>query len=391
MADQEDEDKAVSDGEKASEVSPSPEAATDPDDSSNSARNKAYILHRTNGNGRSYPISEGETSDEDRKPPCSVCYVPFFVYRLSGLLEQNWFCESFGRIGCFGHNDYETRRKILLFGLVANILSFLLSLFACLSLLLNFNAIVASGFSQGLSYIPELDIPTSRIWIGLRGVAIRNFEAMSILNVDYVEGDNVLEFDAFCDYVDQGLENFMDPDDCDSCAEASGGLVRAVVVATLLVLPNIFTDILRMYPNYDLNCQKFFGSVLNLASAALSLYAYRVYANQCFRSFYGEGDESAVSLSNNILVNNIQENDQSFSLEVDLTLGMSFLWRPGNGLICIVLATFLKAFDIIAMLLIPTPDIAHTKSLQEKYETLYGEDNSPPSENDEEEADEIST
>jgi len=187
----------------------------------------------------------------------------------------------------------------------------------------------------------------------------------------------------------------MDPDDYNSCAEASGRLVTAVIMATLLVLPNIFTDVLRMYPNYDLNCQKFFGSVLNLASAASSLYPYRVYANQCFRSFYGEEHESAVSLSNNILVNYMEENDPSFSLEVDRTFGMSILWRPGNGLVCIVLATFLKAFDTIVKLLIPTPDIAHTKSLQEEYEALYGEDNSPPSKNDEEaavekEADEIS-
>ena len=388
MVDQESEEKAASDGGEAFEESPSPEATIDPDESSssNSARPKTYILHRTNGNSRSYPIPEGETSDEDRKPPCFVCFVPFPVYFLSRFLEQNSFCESFGRIGCFGHNDYETRRNILLFALVANFLSFFLSLFACSSLSLNFNAIAVGGFSKGLAYITELDIPTSRIWIGLRGVAIRNFEATRILNADYTDGDLVLEFDAFCDYVDQGSENYMDPDDCNSCAEASGGLTTAVIMATLLVLPNILTDILRMYPNYDLNCQKFFGSVLNLASAASSLYAYRVYANQCFRSFYGEEYESAVSLSNNILVNYMQESDPSFSLEVDSTFGMSFLWRPGNGLVCIVLATFLKAFDIIAMLLIPTPDIAHKKSLQEEYEALYGEDNSPPLVNDEEEA-----
>ena len=36
-----------------------------------------------------------------------------------------------------------------------------------------------------------------------------------------------------------------------------------------------------------------------------------------------------------------------------------------------VLATFLKIFDILVMLMIPTPELAHNKSLQEEYEALY--------------------
>ena len=290
---------------------------------------------------------------QQRKPPCFVCYVPAPVYWLAGVLEQNCFCEAFGKIGCFGHDSYEIRFKILLFGVVANVLSFLLSLVACFSLSLRFDHIVAAGFSKGLGYIEELDIPTSRIWIGLRGVAVRNFQGQGLINENYVEGDVVVPFDKFCDYIDEGLENYMDPDECDSCAEASGGLMTAVIMAALLTLPNIFTDILRMYPNYDLNCQKFFGSMINLASAALSLYTYRGYADQCFRNFY----------------------DHTLLVDVDVDVDdptVSFLWRPGNGLVCIVLATFLKAFDIVAMLLIPAPDIAHSKVLQEEYESLYG-------------------
>ena len=314
-------------------------------------RPKAYILHRTNGKGRSHPVPDGEDDDIDRKPPCFVCYIPAPVYHLAAILEQNKFCEAFGRIGSKNFN-YQKRRELLLFGVAANVLSFLLSLFACLSISLKFNHIVAAGFSKGFAYIPSADLPTSGIWIGLRGVAIRNFQGQAVINDSYVEGDQVIEFDSFCDYVDEGLPTYMDPDDCDSCAEASSGLITAVIMATLLTLPNIFTDILRMYPNYDLNCQKFFGSILNLASAASSLYAYRGYADLCFKKFYAEGQVS----------------------EGESMLEVMFLWRPGNGLICIIVATILKGIDIIIMLMIPTPDIAHKRSLQESYEVLYGGD-----------------
>ena len=335
-------------------------------------RPKAYILHRTNGKGRSHPVPDGEGDDIDRKPPCFVCYIPAPVYHLAAILEQNKFCEAFGRIGSKNFN-YQKRRELLLFGVAANVLSFLLSLFACLSISLKFNHIVAGGFSKGFAYIPSVDLPTSRIWIGLRGVAIRNFQGQAVINDGYVEGDQVIEFDSFCDYVDEGLPTYMDPDDCDSCAEASSGLITAVIMATVLTLPNIFTDILRMYPNYDLNCQKFFGSILNLASAISSLYAYRGYADLCFKKFYAEGQVSEVPVSDG-LIESIQTIIPGFSYEGESMLEVMFKWRPGNGLICIFVATILKGIDIIIMLMIPTPDIAHKRSLQESYEVLYGGD-----------------
>mmetsp|Transcript_7661 Transcript_7661/g.18770 ORF Transcript_7661/g.18770 Transcript_7661/m.18770 type:complete len:391 (-) Transcript_7661:134-1306(-) len=335
------------------------------------ARSKTYILHRTEGKGRSHPIPKGG-NDIDRKPPCFLCYVPKPVYWLVSCLEQNPCCEAFGRIGCYGHENYQVRRRILAFGLVANILSCLLSIVACFSLSTNFNNIVAGGFSKGLVYIPGADIPTSRIWIGLRAVAIRNFQGQALINRDYVEEDHVIEFDAFCDYVDQGLERYMDPDDCNACDEASGGLMTAVVMAALLTLPNICTDFLRMYPNYDLNCQKFFGSILNLLSMMSSLYAWAGYAKMCFKSFNDETEVALVDTSNATAMNLVSIiSNPSFTIP---TISLAFLWRPGNGLVCVVLATFLKIFDIVVMLMIPTPELAHNKLLQEEYEALYAEE-----------------
>jgi hypothetical protein len=55
-------------------------------------------------------------------------------------------------------------------------------------------------------------------------------------------------------------------------------------------------------------------------------------------------------------------------------LDVLYDWRAGNGIICLLLATALKIIDIIAVVLIPTPDIAHTRALQEEYEERYAGD-----------------
>jgi len=262
-----------------------------------------------------------------------------------------------------------------MFGLVANCLSLILSLIACLSLSLNFDLIVAAGFTRGLVYVPSMDLPLSRIWIGLRGVAVRNFKGRHILTSTekFVEGDIVISFDSFCDYIDDGLENYIDPEDCDSCASASNGLVTAVIFSTILILPNITTDILRMYPNYDLNCQKVFGSLVSVASALLSLYAWRGYATECYKSFK-KGESSVIPFySNGTLV---MEEELEEALQEKFTfdgiIQVFLQWQAGTGLICIYAATLLKFVDIVAVCMIPTPDIAHTRSLQDEYELLYG-------------------
>merc|ERR1740117_990192 len=106
------------------------------------------------------------------------------------------------------------------------------------------------------------------------------------------DGENyfVINFNDLCDVIaddtNQIVESIIDPDNsCDTCANASNGLVTAVIISTLLILPNITTDILRMYPNYDLNCQKFFGSIISLCSMLGSLYAWWGYARSCYRTF----------------------------------------------------------------------------------------------------------
>jgi hypothetical protein len=403
-------------------------------------KSKAYIWHRTNGTARPYPIQQKQkqqrmhhgrgvnnndeqndnNNDDDnntntktnndnvcgdcnncdceqcehdrRKPPCFACYAPPCVYYFANIVEQNWFCDSFGRIGCFGHDNFYVRRRILIWGFLANCISLVLSIIACLSISLNYNLIQFASFTRGMMYLPNIDLPLTQIWIGLRGIAVYHYQGqVRLLNItgstadvsSAYDGEDyyVINFNDMCDLIADrnGIESYTtDPDSCDTCANASNGLVSAIVISTLLILPNITTDILRMYPNYDLNCQKFFGSLISLCSMLGSLYAWRGYASECYRSFNTDTESMTVPFFMNGTIStesilNVNNGDNLVMeyLNNKTTIDVASDWKAGTGLICIVIATILKTIDIIAIWLIPTPDIAHTRHLQDEYEQLY--------------------
>ena len=138
-----------------------------------------------------------------------------------------------------------------------------------------------------------------------------------------------------------------------------------------------------MYPNYDLNCQKCFGTIISLVSMIFSLSAWRGYANSCYRSFTQE--DGAVSIPFYLKDGTIaygefgasildDDNDAAAAVESNTSIHIQADWMAGIGLICIAVATFLKIIDIVAIWLIPTPLIAHTRHLQDEYEELYGTD-----------------
>jgi hypothetical protein len=114
-----------------------------------------------------------------------------------------------------------------------------------------------------------------------------------------------------------------------------------------------------MYPNYDLNCQKFIGSFLSTFSLIMSLSTYLAYKESCFETFY-EG-EIAYDADSNV----VDDDGQTAFVA-------NFQWEAGNGLICLFVATALKIFDILANVLVPTPTITRNLKEQEEYEALTG-------------------
>lgn len=161
--------------------------------------------------------------------------------------------------------------------------------------------------------------------------------------------------------VGDGLERYLDPEQCQSCADSSSGLITTLVMSVISVLPTITTDVLRMYPNYDVNCQKFFGTIISTISMLLSILTYYKYTNECFSVFY----EGVVPYYLNQTVATGEFFDDEPIVET------YFGWTAGPGVICMFVATGLKIIDIIAMLMVPTPQITRDHELQKEYERLY--------------------
>ena len=229
-----------------------------------------------------------------RKPPCFLCYAPIPVYYCANLCEQNWCCDTFGQVGCFGHDDFYIRRRILLVGLVSNCLSFVLSLLACFSISLNFHLISFSSFTDGLLYVKEMELPLTQIWIGLRGIAIKHYQGrgdtiwfMNPEDISQGRDEYVLSFATMCDYwttnitsgnntdVEEGLEDYLEQKEtCASCASISSGLVITVIMSTLLIIPSITTDVRIKSIQHIVSCHVLFSIILSACSYTLSFVCF---------------------------------------------------------------------------------------------------------------------
>jgi len=280
---------------------------------------RRWIKDRVNG------MSKMEGTEN--RPCCRVCFVPPCVKWCPDFFEQNNFCELLGGIGCISSLNLPGRLALMRLSLASNTIGMALTFVSCFAISKNYNFLMNFGFSKGFAtgIDPEGEIEIS---IGLRAVAF-NYPNASHFRAVY-------GFEDFCDLGDE-IDLLIDRDECDDCYEMSASLVSTLLLSLLTYLPSIFTDILRMYPNYDANCQKTFATLVTLFSIFTSLYTWQGYSHECFKSF----------------------NQTS-----------NFTWNSGNGLILIVNATFLKLVVIICHLIVPTPSITRNHDEQESYEYI---------------------
>jgi hypothetical protein len=137
-----------------------------------------------------------------------------------------------------------------------------LTLYACFAISEDFDILQRVAFSS--ADIKEVDNKLDDITldVGLTAAAFHNPATV---------GDIVLSFDQFCD-LGSDLERYLDVSNCDGCEQASKGLVTTVIIAAITFLPSLTTDVVRMYSNYDVNCQKVFATVVACISLFSSLY-----------------------------------------------------------------------------------------------------------------------
>lgn len=190
--------------------------------------------------------------------------------------------------------------------------------------------------------------------IGLRAVALDN----PFTGVDRV----VVGFDKFCLASEEGLQRYLNPDDCGSCDEQSYNFCISAILAVISFIPTFFTDILRMFSGYDVNCQKFFGTFFSFLTILLALNVLITFKFYCGDVFY----KNQVYLDIN--GNRVFSDDP----EREYTIDYNYTW--GWGLMMMFIGACLKFVEVVAHICIPTPTVTRDLKEQQIYEVVKDED-----------------
>lgn len=263
-------------------------------------------------------------------------------------------CICLGRIGCCAANDEWARGIILKIGALVNIVGFGLLTLSAFSLSEKFSWLENAFSYANAALIPENDngMEPVSIHLGIRAAAFSNPNTF---------GQTVVPFDRFCEMADEGgLDKYMDPVACDTCHEASLVMMVAILVALGSFVPTFGIDILRVYSNFDVNCQKVSStllSLLTLVGCAVTYYHF----TQCFDSFF-DGPISYNSYGSVVEVDSPQE-----------AVTVNFEWQLGSGSTCLFAAIILKLVQFLCNCCIPTPSITRDVEDQEEYEKLAEE------------------
>jgi len=316
---------------------------------------------------------KGNSKLGNDRPPLRCCLVPPCVGCCPGVLEQNCVCETIGRIGIVRPDDKYGRRWLMRIGLITQVIGLILTAIACFAISTEYNLLSSLSYTKGVVTAPNL-AEDVELAIGLRAVAFNNPNPGAV-------GKTVITFEEFCsltpaqtrngtgpEFDAQVLSTYLNPRDCGECAAVSGSMVSSLVMSLVSYLPTIFTDVLRMYPNYDVNCQKAFGMIVAIFGLLMAINTWLTYMGSCVNNFY----DGFVPYSANgeILLRENAANALNY---------LDFNWTEGTGLICLIIATFLKIVDIVCHFLLPTPSITRNHAEQVEYEKLSQQD----SDNDE--------
>jgi len=301
---------------------------------------------------------QGQSKYNDReRPPAPCCWVSPVVGWCPRLLETNILCSGIGRMG-FSQNEF-FRFACLHVGFVANIIAMLATSYAAMAISLEY--FILSKSSMEILEARDLkgnlgEVVT--IYLGLRGVA---FDQPSLASTP-LGRQSVFDYDDLCALSGSNSGMYFDDrKDCESCASDyfSMNAVISLLVAVPLFFPTFFSQQLRMYSGYDVNCTKNFLSLLSLCIVLLNLNVMLSYFFLCSKeSFYEEDKVYLGPLGTRV------------SNEADAYYEMEFTWTWGWGLIALIAGTVLKVIDLLCNIAVPTPKVAWDRKEQDIYETI---------------------
>jgi len=305
--------------------------------------------------------------DPDEKPPFRLCTVPPPVIWCPDILEQNLCCERCGRMGCIGEQHRFARRALMWTALVSNIVGLTFMFLSALAISDDFDILWNFSFTRVFLNVIKSPVgfnEPAMYKVGLRAIAWQSYR---------FDRSGIMRFRDLCDAVDGSLADldvvgaFLYAQereasfDCDACEKTSRRIIPSLFLSMLSYIPNFTTDVLRMWTNYDVNCQKFLATTFSWVSLSTAIYTWVNYRNKCFDSL--NTDPFAFD-ENYEPVDDIDSPDAYVVVEFD--------WEAGFAQICLAAAALLKIVDIACNFLIQTPTITRDFVEQEEYERSFG-------------------
>lgn len=320
---------------------------------------RRWIYDRVNGTSRieGVPLRR-------HQPPCFLCFPPPMLKVCPWLLEENCLCRLLGQCGCCVESG-GLRSNALKFALWLNICGFLVTIFAALALTDDeYDLLSISSFGKadleptrddGVQ--STIDYPTINLHLGLRALAVKNPNSAGVASMTTT---TVIPFDEFC--TAQGMEQLMPLQDCDACSDTYLYLLIGILVALTAQVPTFATDYLRLYTNYDVNCQKVSASLWGMVCLAGYGLVYYYFNEVCAASFYkGQIQYSA----DGTLVEKLEDPPDDGSIAID------FDWKVGTGQICLLVAFGLKILQMVCNCCVSTPTITRNRKEQWDYENKF--------------------
>lgn len=283
--------------------------------------------------------------------PC--CWVPPPVGWCPGLWEENCLCKAFGSIGPY--KSERSRFYCLHMGFTANLIAFLLLTYSCLSLSNDFALLSRTSFGSLTMTEREGKIEGETfLRIGLRAIALDN----PFTGVDR----EVVGFDKFCQVSQEGLQRYMDPEDCARCEENSLNFSISAMLSVISIIPTFFTDILRMFSGYDVNCQKTFVIFFSICTMLLCMNTMFTWKFFCGDNFYK--NEIYMDIDGNRVA--FDDPARKYTIDYDYTWG----W----GMMTMIVACAFKCLQILTHICIPTPNVTRDWKEQQIYEVVKESD-----------------
>jgi hypothetical protein len=291
-------------------------------------------------------------------------------------IESNAFCRFGGGAGSsFGRRH---RKKCMSFAFFMSMVGMICLIVSTLAMSRNATLIKAAAFSQG--EMISNGKTHLRMWVGLNGRVTQADCSDSPYAADCkdnlglapnwykIEGTDAT-FESVTDWTSEtgcalsfsltvltgSNGTFSFEDMCQDCGAAALSMVSSAFISIATQIPQITTDLQRSTSFGDVNCQANMGMITSMFGTISGLKGIQGFLQDCSSNFPKDVPGTPIT----------------------------FHWRPGPGIICLLIATLLKVGDILVHAFVPTPKArgrakpADVKVLEEYMANGYDEDQVP--------------